>query len=200
MTAEDLLRLLHFNRPGIQEPRAVLAIGDEYDWERRPARPSVPDPGAVDYDAYDAAWFARRRHDQHWPDLPRKIVRRMIRRGWMEETSPGRLTVTPAAHRLWYRWRYGVDPGRPIVYRKGTAHKRRPKGHRCRYSRYRWRTDGRGRRSGGTPHVAPHVLEALSVAEGLSRGDESEPPTRKEWRRYGWAGRRRADRQQETTR
>lgn len=217
LTAEGLIRLLHFNHRGVPGPRAfVEPAPGVYDWEGRPPEP--PDPGEWTgsrwgYDIEDvtpkqAAWTrardAVRSYREYWPALPRKLVHRLVRRGWLAREG-ARLVVTPLGYRAYHVERFGRAPGTPaprrLSYNGAGRRKHKPSASRRIFSDYRWRQLGKGRKNsswhaGIPPHLWAAELathrEALRVRRGLPGPDDPDPPPRREWRRKGWSARVRA--------
>jgi hypothetical protein len=207
LTAEALLRLMHFNRPDVGCPRALIVISGGYDWEHRPIAPdpSPPTPpldtaDAEDVREHDRLW--RRYIDatdeewvysKFWPEIPRRLVRRLLNRGWIADCC-GRLTVTDAGHDAWHVARYGHKPGTSQPQRR--SHKRRPQGQQMMFSRYRWHALKQNRNPLGPSRL--HWPMHRTPCKPLGRvrrpipepESEPEPPPRKEWRRFGWAGMR----------
>jgi hypothetical protein len=186
LTADGLLRAMHFHRPGVKEPRRLVVTAAGYDWEARPPEPPCPanwtgsiplhtwDERADEYTAHNVAVNRWRDYPRDWPAMPAKAVRQALRQGWLAEVEPGILAVTPAGRARRNLLRFGSAAGPapgPPRWRPG---KRRPQGRALLISRYRWHVQGLNR-GGSTPQPPPH-LESPSVTAWRQAGCPEEWP------------------------
>jgi hypothetical protein len=142
-------------------PRGVLRLGRGYAWD-------APTPRRPEWaDLQIGMWW--RRHCE--PPISRKVVLRCLVRGWLCEDSPGHWIVTPEGVRGLHehqRWKEGRRRLHHPFYgdiRQSVFSRRQRKRQRAAVSRARW---------------------CLAPEE-----DAEELPVRREWRRFGWAGRHR---------
>lgn len=173
MTKFKVLHLMHFVHRGSNEPRKLIRVANGFDWSERPEKP--PHPGTWLAEGYkgpnyykfhrreqvpeDIAEFldseaAYQNYDRYWPTLSAKLIRRMLRLGWVVEDENGVISVTSLGRSVWYLRRYGYKEGNKPARK---SRKRRPQGLQLTYSMYRWHVQGRNYK-GSTPQPAPHIL------------------------------------------
>jgi hypothetical protein len=173
---EQLLQLLHVVPAGQTVPRSLVEGPDRvYRWEGEPCPP--PEPGDLySHDEERKRRVAWATHRRYWPDLSRRVVRKLLTRGWA--IQPGdRLTVTPAGTAVVRRIRDAARRDRESPW---GARRRVPvlSHYRTRHRRSFWWQC--------PPGVAPHrwIRERFAEVEDLP-----DPAPRKEARRRGWGER-----------
>jgi len=91
-------------------------------------------------------------HQQYFPKIRKKLIRKLLNREWLVESHPNVFKVTQAGKDAFEEYLY--QPSRETLFSKGR--KGRPQGKHLTFSRYRWKVQGRNR-GGSKPQPAPHI-------------------------------------------
>lgn len=190
----------------IRTPRRLIEVKKGGDWIEKP--PAPPKPNAEDYygedgsrwtseanDRFREAYWAYEDHHRYWPIVPKKIFRRMVKRGYIDQRG-GTWGITPLGmktlrnemiHLSWWHNAKGRSYGR----RRSTQPHRITRA----YSYVKmWNGKGYGKvalrmaisRYNLTASDVTRLKAKFYYLTSPDEDEENPPPPRKSVRKSGW--------------